>query len=470
MESLHIGETLEKNIESKKVLCLVDGEHYPPVTKWAIDNISKAGGVIKGLFFLGGTEKVKNALEELKSDSLNYQIFKSEKKKKIDFELFESVLRRMNIEIVVDLSDEPVLDYSKRLRLASIAMKYNKSYLGSDFFFKPPERKNVLKKPSVSIIGTGKRIGKTAVGVTVARTLKMNNFDPIIVCMGRGGPEHPEFIDIKNDKVNVDTMLEVVRKGGHAASDYWEDAFLAQISTVGCRRCGGGFAGNPFVSNVLKGAELTNKLDYEFVIMEGSGSTLPPVKTNKNIVLVGAGQNIRKISGYMGQYRLMLGDLILVTMCEKPIASKEKIEKIYKNIKEINPDVDIALTVFRPEPHKNIENKNVFVATTAPKQIKNRIIDYLEKNYNCRIKGYSGYLSNREKLESDLDKNLDKCDILLTEIKAASIDVAAKIAREKGVEISFMHNSMKIVGGDIKNLEENLISIGKKAIEENKYE
>ncbi|TYB31146.1 MAG: cyclic 2,3-diphosphoglycerate synthetase [Candidatus Mcinerneyibacterium aminivorans] len=462
-ETLHIGKTLQRIIKNSKILCLVDGEHYPPVTKWALDHLIKNKGIIKALFFLGGTEKVENAFEELKSKRIDYRIYKSEKNKKIDFELFEEILKTKELDIVVDLSDEPVLDYSRRLKMASLSLKYEKSYLGSDFFFQPPQRSKILKKPSLSIIGTGKRIGKTAVGVTVARLLKNKSFDPVIVCMGRGGPEKPEYINIEKIDISAKTLLEVVEKGQHAASDYWEDALLAGVSTVGCRRCGGGFAGNPFVSNVIKGAKLTNSLKNKFVIMEGSGSTLPPVRTDQNIVLVGAGQSLRKISGYMGQYRLMLADLVIVTMCEEPIADEQKVEEVYKSIKKVNPDVDIALTKFRPQPLGNIRKKKVFVATTAPGKIRDKILNYLEKQYSCEVVGYSKHLSNREKLRKDLDKNLDECDILLTEIKAASIDVAAKKAEKMDVDIIFMHNEMKLTGGDIKNLNEAILNIGERA-------
>ena len=41
-------------------------------------------------------------------------------------------------------------------------------------------------------------------------------------------------------------LLAVSRRGLHAASDYFEDAVLAGVMTIGCRRCGGGMAGAAF--------------------------------------------------------------------------------------------------------------------------------------------------------------------------------------------------------------------------------
>ncbi len=43
-------------------------------------------------------------------------------------------------------------------------------------------------------------------------------------------------------------------KGLHAASDHYEDAMVSGVVTVGSRRCGGGMAGEPFVTNCAEAA------------------------------------------------------------------------------------------------------------------------------------------------------------------------------------------------------------------------
>ncbi len=70
---------------------------------------------------------------------------------------------------------------------------------GADFTFTPKPLKKT-KKPSISIIGTGKRVGKTAVSGFVARTLK-EVARPVVVTMGRGGPEEPELIE--GEKIEI---------------------------------------------------------------------------------------------------------------------------------------------------------------------------------------------------------------------------------------------------------------------------
>ena len=78
---------------------------------------------------------------------------------------------------------------------------------------------------------------------------------------------------------------------------------------------------------------MANEVDSDFVIMEGSGAAIPPIKTDKNIVLVGANQPMINIERFFGPYRIKLADLVVITMCEMPMASPEKVESIEKFIK-----------------------------------------------------------------------------------------------------------------------------------------
>jgi cyclic 2,3-diphosphoglycerate synthetase len=60
----------------------------------------------------------------------------------------------------------------------------------------------------VAVIGTGKRVGKTAVAGHMARLLRENGRDVVIVAMGRGGPEQPELVTARERPIGVDDLLE----------------------------------------------------------------------------------------------------------------------------------------------------------------------------------------------------------------------------------------------------------------------
>lgn len=441
-----------------KILALIDGEHYPPVTKDALLSIQDT---VEAAVFMGGTEKV-GSIDEL-TEYLDIPIYRGHDQSLADLiELIVSACRKHKICHVLDLSGEPVVDSVKRFQIASVLMKEGIQYKGSDFHFTPPPSHDVLRKPSMMVIGTTKRVGKTAVSGYIARTLRDGGMTPCIVTMGRGGPPEPEVIRGDTIELTPSYLLSQADQGKHAASDHWENALISRVITVGCRRCGGGMAGAPFSSNVVKGAEVANTLDVDFVIMEGSGITLPPVRTDACVVVVGAHQPIESIKKYFGPFRILIADIAIVMMCEEPMASPEKVAAIEHTIRDINPDVKQAHCVFRPSPLGDIAGKKVALATTAPPAIlETKIVPYLEETFHCEVVGASPYLSNRPKVRKDLEQFLPSAEVLLTEVKASSIDVATREALSQGIDVVYMDNVPHVIGGDIKLLEKALFHLAR---------
>ncbi|MEN4017852.1 MAG: cyclic 2,3-diphosphoglycerate synthase [Methanobacterium sp.] len=451
----------------RKMICLVDGEHYLPVTKSALDVLdSLEHNEVVGVVFIGGTEKLREASEEGISEKMERPVHFGDDYHKIPYDLIEEMIEKYDADVVMDLSDEPIVDYSKRFNIASIVLQKGIVYEGPDFKFYPLTEHDVLKKPSLKILGTGKRIGKTAVSAYAARLIHKREYNPCIVAMGRGGPEKPEIVRGDLIKITPQYLMEQSDKGIHAASDHWEDALMSRILTIGCRRCGGGMAGDVFITNTKKGAELANEVEADFVIMEGSGAAVPPIKTNKHIVLVGANQPLINIEKFFGPFRIQLGDLIILTMCEEPMASKEKVNSIIEFINDINPQAEVIPTVFRPKPLEDISNKNILFATTAPDSIKDVLINHLEENYGCKVVGTTPHLSNRPLLQKDIEKYIDDVDTMLTELKAAAVDVATKDALEAGLGVVYCDNIPHVIEGDYGSLPEAIIKVVDDAIED----
>ncbi len=447
------------------MLCLVDGEHYLPVTKEAIDTLNKIEHIdVTAIVFIGGTEKLRNDSPETYSKALGVPV-KFAKDKNIPYDIIVEMIREYDIDTVMDLSDEPILDYSKRFNIACKVLNEGITYEGPDFKFEPLTEYDIMEKPSITILGTGKRIGKTAVSGFVSRLIDKNNYEPCVIAMGRGGPEEPEIVHGENLEISAEYLLEQSEKGVHAASDHWEDALMSRILTIGCRRCGGGMAGEVFLTNMKKGAKLANEVESKFTIFEGSGAAIPPIKTDKKIVLIGANQPIENLTTYFGPYRIALGDLIILTMCEEPISSKQKIAEIEEFIKKTNPEAKIISTVFRPKPLNDITQKKVLFATTAPEEVKDKLVDYLEKEYDCQIIGTTSHLSNRPLLKQDLEKYIDEADVMLTELKAAAVDVATKDAVSHGLEVVYCDNIPVPIDDTYPDLSKSIIEIVDSAIE-----
>ncbi len=449
----------------KRMLCLVDGEHYLPVTKSAVDTLDSLEHLeVVALVFIGGTEKLREASEESFAEKMGRPVHFGPHTDEIPYDLITEMVEKYNADVVMDLSDEPVVDYSKRFQIASLVLGLGVPYEGPDFKFQPLSEFDILKKPSLKILGTGKRIGKTAVSAYAARLIHKNEYNPCVVAMGRGGPEEPEIVRGDQIEITPEYLMEQSDKGIHAASDHWEDALMSRILTIGCRRCGGGMVGDVFITNMKKGAHLANEVDADFVIMEGSGAAIPPVKTDKHIVLVGVNQPLINIEKFFGPFRIRLADLVILTMCEEPMASAEKVQQVENFIKEINPEATVIPTVFRPKPLGDITGKNVLFATTAPESIKSVLVEHLEDKYDCKVVGTTPHLSNRPLLQKDIEKYIDEADVMLTELKAAAVDVATKDSLEAGLEVVYCDNIPLVIDEKYGSLPEAIIEVVDKSI------
>lgn len=356
-------------------------------------------------------------------------------------------LQELRPDAVIDLSDEPVLDYRRRMELISIALAHQVAYEGADFRFTPPPRPRLATIPSMAIIGTGKRTGKTAISGFAARALRDAGGRPVVLAMGRGGPEHPEVLRGDEATLEPSDLLAMAEQGKHAASDYIEDALLARVPTVGCRRCGGGLAGGVEISNVPAGVEVANDLGGDLLLLEGSGSAIPPVHADTTCLVMPASIPEEYVAGYLGLYRLLLADFVVVTMCEEPFGSS-KVSSLTSLIQdawrsgrrdEDKREIPVVRTVFRPGPTRSVDGTRAFVATTAPETAGSSMKSYLEEVHGCEITGISHALSDRTKLREDL-RDMGGADLLLCEIKAAAIDVATRQALDQGMDVVYMDN------------------------------
>jgi cyclic 2,3-diphosphoglycerate synthase len=434
-----------------RALFLIDGEHYPPVVLDAMHSVREsldAEGVAAA--FLGGTEKLKEGTDygvPLVTDTDPVSAVKK-------------ALDEYEVDVVVDLADEPVVGYRERMRIASYALYAGARYLGSDFELRPPDLRQVSTKPSLAVIGTGKRVGKTAISGYLARLLASEGFDPGVVSMGRGGPPRPEVIEGHKLEVGSDYLLEALGRGAHAASDYYETAALSRVTTVGCRRCGGGLAGEPFVSNVLEGAEIANGLDTRVTVFDGSGAAMPPVEVERRVLVAGAHQDPEYIVGFLGTYRLLLADLVLLTMSEEPMADRQKVEELVEAVLEVRPDLRVIPTVFRPRPVGEIEGLKVGYVSTAPPAVLDKLARHLEEEYGCEVVASSGSLSDRKRLGKDLD-GMSGVEAYLTEIKAAAVDVVTRRGSEEGKPVLYCDNDP--VG---EGLDSELLGLAREAVAE----
>ena len=116
-----------------KVVVLVDGEHYPPVTRWAIEELRGRGLHPIAALFAGGGEK----LDPSAALDLGIPLRGSVPDRSVAAAL-AGVIDELAPEGIFDLSDEPVLGYRERMEVAAVALARGVAYLGPDFRLDPP--------------------------------------------------------------------------------------------------------------------------------------------------------------------------------------------------------------------------------------------------------------------------------------------------------------------------------------------
>ena len=248
-----------------------------------------------------------------------------------------------------------MLGPKERFRFASRVLAAGLPYVGADFRFEPPQLEP-FPLPSIGIVGTGKRVGKTAITAHAAR-LYARDRKVVVVAMGRGGPPEPEVAKVAPD---IEALLELSRSGRHAASDYLETAALVGVETIGCRRCGGGLAGSVSISNVHQGAELALELSPDLVLFDGSGAAIPPVATSRRVLVVNSAMDPDVATGYLNGFRHLVSDLVVLTMAEDGSGWEE----LRDRAAELAPLV--LATTLRPSPAEPVEGRTVAFFSTAP--------------------------------------------------------------------------------------------------------
>jgi cyclic 2,3-diphosphoglycerate synthetase len=376
-----------------RAVAVIDGEHYPPVVRHALAELPYE---FVAAVLIGGSEKLR--------DDEGYGV-----------SLAGSVDEAIAVhapEVVVDLSDEPVLGPRERFLLASRVLATGTAYVGADFRFDPPAFEP-YPLPALAVIGTGKRVGKTAVTGHVARVLARDR-EVIVVAMGRGGPPEPEVVEVAP---TVEDLLARSRAGRHAASDHLEIAALAGVPTVGCRRCGGGLVGATFVSNVLEGARLAAARSPDIVVFDGSGAAIPPIAVGARILVA------HDLEGGLNPYRALISDVVL-TMDGGVAAAAERLGR-----RSLRFDL-------RLRPSELLAGRRAAVFTTGPAPV-----EHLDE-----VVFTSQNLADRKLLRRDLEQA--DADVFVVELKAAAIDLVAETAASRGVDLVLAGNEVVAPGLD----------------------
>ena len=390
---------------TQRALALIDGEHYAPVVRAALEELPYSFVAAAPARRDGEAARRRRLRRPARRDA------------RARARRAPSRGRRRSL-------GRAVLGPVERFSVASKVLVRGVPYVGADFRFDPPALEP-FPRPSIGIVGTGKRVGKTSITAHAASLLARDR-RVVVVAMGRGGPPEPEVAEIPP---TVDALLELSRAGRHAASDYLETAALAGVPTVGCRRCGGGLAGSVFASNVSAGARKALELDPELVLFDGSGAALPPIATSR------ADPRRERAAGLGGRHRLP--ERVPAPDLRPRRADDGRGRQRVGGAARARPGSwlrAVVATVLRPRPVAPIEGRRVAFFSTAPATARSPGCRRTSRRRTAPTSSTSPAASPTGRRCAASSRQVD-ADLFLVELKAAAIDVVAAAGRERGVEV-----------------------------------
>ena len=165
--------------------------------------------------------------------------------------------------------------------------------------------------------------------------------------------------------------------------------------------------------------------------------------------MVPGGTEPASLTDLLVPFRLLLADLVVITMAEEPTVSTQALSALTSSIDDLVRGVAHVKTVFRPTPLEPVAGRSVFYATTAPPDVGEALRAHLEGAHGARVVAVSHHLADRSALTSELTQAEGTYEVLITELKAAGVDVATRMAIEAGAGVVYADNLPVPVEGDL---------------------
>jgi cyclic 2,3-diphosphoglycerate synthetase len=184
------------------------------------------------------------------------------------------------------------------------------------------------------------------------------------------------------------------------------------------------------VSNVLEGVALAAARNPGLMICDGSGAALPPVAADRRLLVASAVQGADLVTGYLNAYRILVSDLVVLTMAD---AQARELRRRVQEVKSL----PVVACELRLRPLEPLAGRRTAVFTAGATDTG---------HLDARVVHVSPRLADRSALREELER-VD-ADVYLVEIKAAGIDVVADTARTRGAAVVFADNEAVPLPGE----------------------
>jgi cyclic 2,3-diphosphoglycerate synthase len=192
------------------------------------------------------------------------------------------------------------------------------------------------------------------------------------------------------------------------------------------------------------------------VVVEGSGAALPPVAVDRTMCVTSAARAAADALSHLGPVRLLRSQL-LVVLGASALGPAER-EMLVDRLAEWTPRDSIVLCDLEPEPAQQLpEDARVACFTTASPGAEAGHREALARR-GVTTRRWSGNLARRRDLERDVEEALrDGCDVFLTELKAAAVEIVATRAVQAQARVVFLRNRPVAAAGE--SLDDRLLRL-----------
>ena len=378
-------------------LVLVDGEHYPPVTRWAIEVARQRGVDVVAAVLVGGAEKL-GAGERPTSASRSGGGADRAEARGLGDRRAASRARARSVRRARPRLPRADGDRRRDPRQGASPTP------GADFRFDPPTGRvrrpwGFPRSPSSAPASAPARRRSRASSRGVPPQLGLA---PIVVAMGRGGPAgaagrrggHGDARDAPGARPSG-RARRVGLPGGrpdHRGHDGRRPPRRRRARRRSVRR-----------ATSREAVALAVGASPGLLILEGSGASIPPVAWDAGVLVVPADCPPEYLTGYLGPYRLLRADLGVVTMVGSPVLGPEALSQLIRT-----PPPSTRRCASRASPTSARSAGRC--ARTGRVLRHHRTADRCRRpgpaprsHVGCRVVGWSARLADRAGLAEDLD-------------------------------------------------------------------
>jgi cyclic 2,3-diphosphoglycerate synthetase len=198
---------------------------------------------------------------------------------------------------------------------------------------------------------------------------------------------------------------------------------------------------------VIEGAKLALSLDPDVLLVEGSGAAVPPIEAHGRVCVTSAARAREDALSYLGQFRLIGSQVIVIIDAHR--LERSELDELKRALEAWSRGAVLIGCRLEPEPADQVPpGARVAFFSTAPPEHEAELMAALAgRGIDVRV--MSTNLARRADLRQDLARaEREGCDLYLTELKAAAIELVAEDAERRGIGLVMVRNRPVSIPGE----------------------